>query len=110
MKLGVNKNERELITTISMYLLKNESLRSQFWNIKSVFYDHHKQEVRIGISTINGKLGTTLQKLRKTCKGLADFLYEHGQTFKHAHIIFFVDKDDEKINKVYNILEKIEAK
>jgi hypothetical protein len=35
-------------------------------------------------------------------------LYEQGLTFKKTKISFFVDKEDEKLQKIYTLLEEIE--
>jgi hypothetical protein len=45
---------------------------------------------------------------RKTAKVLSDYLYEQGLTFKKTKISFFVDKEDEKLQKIYTLLEEIE--
>lgn len=105
-----SKKDREFVSVVSMFLLGREELRKQFWNIKSVNYNHQTQTVNIGISTINGKLGTTLEKLRKTSRHLSDYLYESGLTFKLAKIKFFVDKDEEELLKVQSVIEQIESK
>jgi ribosome-binding factor A len=102
------KANRELLLSVSIFLLGREELRKQFWTVRSVHYDKQNQSVAIGINTITGKLGTTLAKLRKTAKVLSDYLYEQGLTFKKAKISFFVDKEDEKLQKIYTLLEEIE--
>jgi cell division protein FtsB len=102
------KSERELLLTVSMFLLGREELRKLFWTVRSVNYDKSAQKVAVGITTVTGKLGTTLTRLRKTSKELSDFLYEQGLTFRKAKIQFFVDKEDEKLQRVYNLLEQVE--
>jgi len=102
------KANRELLLSVSIFLLGREELRKQFWTVRSVTYDRQNQKVAIGINTITGKLGTTLAKLRKTAKDLSDYLYEQGLTFRKAKISFFVDKEDEKLQKIYTLLEEIE--
>ena len=106
-KSNHTKKNREFIVTVSMFLLGQEILRSLFWNVKSVQYQPQLQKVRVGISTTDGKYGTTLAKLRKTARGLSDFLYEQGLTFRQAKIEFFVDKQDEKILRMNSMLEEI---
>lgn len=109
-KLNQKKRKsRELILTVSMFLLNQESLKNQFWTVKSVNYDSTAQKVSVGINTTNGKLGTTLTKLRKTSKYLSDYLYEYGLTFRKAKIVFFVDKEDIEIERIYNLLHSIES-
>lgn len=102
------RRNRELILTVSMFLLNQESLKNQFWTVKNVTYNGSEQKVNIGINTTNGKLGTTLTKLRKTAKALSDFLYEQGLTFRKAKINFFVDKEDVEIERIYNLLHTLE--
>jgi len=102
------KENRELLLSISMFLLNREELRKQFWTVCSVNYDKQNQTLSIGINTITGKLGTTLTRLRKTSRDLSDYLYEQGLTFRKTKISFFVDKEDEKLQKVYDLLEELE--
>jgi hypothetical protein len=104
------KHNRELLLTISFFLLNQEELRKLFWNVKTVKYDRISQKVSIGINTTKGKLGTTLTKLRKTSKNLSDFLYDQGLTFRQAQIIFYVDKEDIEIERIYSLLATIEEK
>jgi len=109
-KSNYTKKNREFILTISMYLLNQEVLKSLFWNVKSVDYRAQEREMNIGISTTNGKLGTTLSKLRKTARGLSDYLYEQGLTFRPTQIQFYIDKHDEEIVRMNSMLEEIEQK
>lgn len=102
------KIDRKLLLTVSIFLLGREEMKQQFWTIKSVRYDKTNQQIAVGISTITGKLGTTLAKLRKTSRDLSDYLYQEGLTFRQAKIKFFVDKEDEELQRVYNLLEKVE--
>lgn len=104
------KPNRELLLNVSMFLLNQEMLRKQFWNVKSASYDKVNQKVNIGINTTSGRLGTTLSKLRKTSKFLSDYLYEQGLTFRKAKINFFVDKEDMEIERIYNLLHKLNDK
>lgn len=106
-KTSFRKNDRELILNISMFLLGKEELRKQFWNVTSVNYDRSEHKVSIGINTTEGKLGTTLSKLRKVSKDLSNHLHEVGQTFKRAKIVFFVDKEQEEIERIYSLIEKV---
>jgi RNA processing factor Prp31 len=102
------KNDREFLLTVSMFLLGREELRQLFWTVKSVKYDKTDQKVSVGITTVTGKLGTTLAKLRKTSRDLSDYLYEQGLTYRQAKIQFFVDKEDETLQRVYSLLEQVE--
>jgi hypothetical protein len=104
------KSDRELLLTVSMFLLNQEELRKQFWNIKSVYYDKTQQSVKIGINTTNGKLGTTLAKLRKTSRNLSDYLYDQGVTFRKTTIVFYVDKEDVEVERIYNLINNFESR
>jgi nucleoid-associated protein YejK len=107
-KTGSRKRNRELLLTVSVFLLNQEVLRRQFWTVKSVHYDQVNQQIKIGINTTNGKLGTTLAKLRKTSKDLSDYLYDQGVTFRKAKITFFVDKQDVELERIYSLLHSVE--
>jgi hypothetical protein len=109
-KIINRKNDRELLLTVSVFLLNQEELRKQFWTVKSISYDKVVQVVKVGINTTNGKLGTTLAKLRKTSRNLSDYLYDQGITFRKTKIIFYVDKEDIEIERIYNLLAHIENK
>lgn len=108
-KNNSKKKERELVLTVSLFLLSKEELRKQFWNVKSVHYDKQVQKISVGINTTNSKLGTTLTKLRKVSKDLSNHLYEQGLTFRQAKISFFVDKEEEEIERIYQLLEKVSS-
>lgn len=103
-----NKQNKELLLTISVFLLNQEELKNQFWNVKSVSYNPSLQKVTIGINTTNGKLGTTLTKLRKVSRRLSDYLYDHGITFRKAEIMFFVDKTESELDRIYNLIQRFE--
>jgi hypothetical protein len=109
-KSGNRKNDRELLLTVSVFLLNQEELRKQFWTVKSINYNKTDQIVKIGINTTNGKLGTTLAKLRKTSRNLSDYLYDQGITFRKTKIVFYVDKEDFEIERIYNMLANFEGK
>jgi hypothetical protein len=102
------KRNKEMLLTISVFLLNQEELRKQFWNVKSVQYDIANKTVSIGINTTQGKLGTTLSKLRKVSRRLSDYLYDHGLTFRKTKIKFFVDKTEVELERIYNLLQKFE--
>lgn len=100
-----NLSQRSFILSVSMFLLGREEMRNLVWTVQSVKYDKIDQIVNVGINTTTGKLGTTLSQLRKTCKDLAGYLYEHGLTFKMARINFFVDKKEEKLQAMNQFLD-----
>jgi hypothetical protein len=105
---NTRKQNREILLSISLFLLRQEALRKQFWTVKTVTYDRINQQLNIGINTTNGKLGTTLAKLRKTSKDLSKYLYDEGLTFRKAKINFYVDKEDIEIERIYNLLNRVQ--
>jgi hypothetical protein len=108
-KIINRKNDRELLLSVSFFLLNQEDLRKQFWTVKSINYNKTDQIVKVGINTTNGKLGTTLAKLRKTSKHLSDYLYDQGITFRKTKIVFYVDKEDIEIERIYNLISHFEG-
>lgn len=102
-------SQRSLILSISMFLLNSEEMRNLLWTVKSANYNGSEGTVRIGIDTTTGKLGTTLTRLRKTCKDLSNYLFEQNLTSRPARIVFFVDKKEEKINKIHTLIDKLDA-
>lgn len=105
---NLQKINRQLILSINMFLLRQDSMKECFWEVKSVDYKHAMQIVKIGIETTTGKHGTTLAKLRKLSKLLSDYLFEYALTFRRAKVEFFVDKEQEQIKRIYSIIEKVE--
>jgi hypothetical protein len=101
------KANRELLLNISMFLLNQEKLKNLFWTVKSIDYNRPENSINIGIDTTI-KLGTTLQKMRTLKKTLAQYLFELNLTQNRpAMINFYVDRDDDIVNRVYNILDKL---
>lgn len=102
------KLNRKLTLTISMFLLSCDELKKLFWEVKSVDYNHESQKIRIGVDSTNGKHGTALSVLRRQAKPLSKHLHQNGVTFREAKITFFVNKEEQSIQKIYSILEKVE--
>jgi len=108
-KKNQRKENRELVVNISMFLLGNEKMRNLFWNIKTVDYVKFENKIKIGINTTK-KLGTTLEKLRSVAKDLSNYLFDQGLTFqRQTKVVFYVDKEDEFVARIYNILDKVGA-
>jgi hypothetical protein len=95
---------RLLLSNISMFLLNQEKLRNLLWSVKSLDYKKHKSTLRIGINSNDNKLGTVLQKMRTLRKPLAEYLYLQGVTNQVLKIDFYIDKEDEIIEKIYNLI------
>lgn len=106
-KTNHRKSNRELLLNISMFLLNQEKLKSLFWTVKTVDYIRSENTINIGINTTT-KLGTTLQKMRTLRKNLAQHLFElHLTQNRPAMINFFVDREDDIVARVYDILEDL---
>lgn len=102
-----DRQNRQILVNVGMYLLNQEGLKNQYWEIKSIKYNSMSQKLNIGINTTDGKFGTTLEALRKQSKGLAEYLYEQGVTFRVSKIKFFIDREDEKIQRIYDVLDRV---
>lgn len=106
-KKNKRKENREMILTVSMFLLGNEKMKNLFWNVVSLDYNKSESKIKIGINTTK-KLGTTLEKLRSVAKELSNYLFEQGLTFKRqTKITFFVDKEDDMIARIYSLIEGV---
>ena len=103
------KKTRELMLTVSVFLLGREEVKGQFWNVMNTQYDGATNTLNIGISTIEGKYGTTLQKLRKTAKYLSLYLFENGLTFRKSHVHFYIHKEDNELARIEHLLDTIET-
>ena len=103
----MGKKTRELTLTVSVFLLGREEVKGLFWNILNTHYDHQNNVINIGISTIEGKLGTTLQKLRKTAKYLSQYLFDYGLTFRKARVHFYVHTEDNELARIEHLLDTI---
>lgn len=101
------KQRRQFVLTVSMFLLRQETMKDLVWTVHNVHYDRTNQVVRIGVDTMNGKLGTTLTSLRKLARPLSEYLYEQSLTFRIAKIRFYVDKQEEEAQRINYLLEKI---
>jgi|688.fasta_scaffold21501_5 hypothetical protein len=105
-KKNFRKENRELVLNISMFLLTNEKMKNLFWNVKTVTYSRSEDSIKIGINTTK-KLGTTLEKLRSVSKDLSNYLFDQGLTIRRqTKVSFFVDKEDEIVARIYNLIEK----
>ena len=102
----VKRNDRELVANINMVLLGQESMRGIFWNVAGVDYDPGKHTLKIGITTANNKLGTTLEKMRKNAKLIADHLFEAGVLKCRARVYFTLHKESEDQLRLDNLLDR----
>ena len=108
-KANQRKQLREFLTNISMFLLNQEKLKNLLWSVKTIDYKRNQGILRIGINSNDNKLGTILQKLRTLRKPLAEHLYHEGVVNQVPKIEFFVDRDQDIVDKIYGIIEKIQG-
>ncbi len=102
----VKRNDRELVANVNMVLLGQESMKGIFWNVAGVDYDPGKHTLKIGITTANNKLGTTLEKMRKNAKLIADHLFEAGVLNCRARVYFTLHKESEDQLRLDNLLDR----
>ena len=105
----VSRKQRELTLTVSVFLLGREELKNLFWNIMNVQYTTQNNTLSVGVSTVEGKLGTTLTKLRKTARDLAVYMYESGLTFRKSHVHFYIHTENGELAKIEHLLESLDA-
>ncbi len=109
-KKNRRKETRGFLANISMFLLNREELKGLLWSVKTIEYKRPDNLLRIGINSTE-KLGTTLSKMRSMKKDLSDYLYYQGLTAnKRVRIEFFVDREDEIIAKIYELIEGVHSK
>jgi hypothetical protein len=106
-EMMVKRANREVIVNIGMFLLNQENLKGLFWNVAKIEFNPITKSLKIGITTTNNKLGTTLNKLRKNCKPLSDYLYESGALHCRARIYFSMHKEDEDMARILEILDSV---
>ena len=90
-----------------MYLLRQDFLKNIVWEVKDVEYNHLKQEIKFIVNTTTGKSGAKLPKLKRTVPGLSEHLYKSGLTFRKVAIKFSLEKEQEEIQRIYNLMEKV---
>lgn len=105
-EMVIKRANKELIVNINMFLLREESLRGLFWNVAKIDFNPSSKVLKIGITTTT-KLGTTLEKLRKNSKALAQYLYESGSIHCRPRIYFSVFKQEESGFNLVEFLETI---
>jgi ribosome-binding factor A len=106
-QMVIKRANKELIVNINMFLLLEESLRGLFWNVAAIDFNPGTRVLKIGITTTDNKLGTTLEKLRKNAKALAQYLFETGSIHCRPRIYFSVYKEAEAGFNLVEFLETI---
>jgi hypothetical protein len=104
----IKRADREVIVNINMFLLGEESLKGLFWTVAKIDFEPHAKTLKIGITTTkDGKLGTTLEKLRKKAKPLSDYLCESGALHCRARIYFSLYKQEEDLIRLTEFLDSV---
>jgi hypothetical protein len=106
-EMHIKRANREVIVNINMFLLGQESLKGLFWNVAKIDFNPTTKALKIGITTTETKLGTTLEKLRKNSKSLSDYLYESGALHCRSRIYFSIYKQEEDLMRVIEMLEAV---
>ena len=105
------KNEKkmqELISRISYFVTTHDKLKGCIVNIKHAKYYFAPNTLKIGYSTLDGKYGTVKEKLLKSSRELSDYLFSLNLYKFPPKIEFAIQKEDEKVAKVQEILERIQ--
>lgn len=103
-----SKKEQNFISLVSYFLSQQDSLKTSIVNLKSTKYSFSTNTLSIGYTTVDGKYGTVKQKLTKLSRPLSDYMFSLNLFPKGPLIAFKVQKEDEQIEKVKNLLEKLD--
>jgi hypothetical protein len=105
----LDKKQQSLIQSISYYLGTDENMKnSPVVNIRSAKHTVSTKEIKIGFTTLEGKYGSALEKLKKTNRGLSDYLFGLDLFFKPPKIVWNIEKEDDRVDKVKHLIDKIE--
>jgi hypothetical protein len=99
----ITRANRDILVNINMFLLTNAELKGLFWSVKNVDYNSHLKTLKINIDTIDNKLGTTLEKMRKIARFLGEDLYQKGILNITPRVYFSVQKEDTLMEKLAKI-------
>ena len=105
----IKRNDRDLVANINMVLLGQESMKGLFWNVAGVDYNPTNHSLKVGITTTNNKLGTTLEKMRKNAKLLSDHLYLEGVLNCRPRVYFSLHKETEDKLRLDNLLDRFSS-
>jgi hypothetical protein len=97
--------DREIIVALNNYLLDQEVLKDLFWNIANVEYLPTPQAIKIGITVDGNKEGTTLLRMRKLAKPIAEMLYLTKLINNKPRVLFHIHETG---RGVLSIIEEIE--
>ena len=105
-----DKANRRMILNISVFLLRQDKMKKTYWTIASCSYKMRENELMIGITTVDGKMGTTLKNMRSHALELSHFIKDQGLTPKVPRIVFYVYKHDEEnyLEKLNTLIDSVE--
>lgn len=104
-----DKVNRRLILNISVFLLRQDKMKRTYWTIATCAYKIRENELSIGVTTVDGKMGTTLKNMRSHALELSHFMKDQGLTPKVPRIAFYVHKHDEEsdLDKLNNLIDSV---
>ena len=105
-----DKMNRRLILNINVFLLRQDKMKKTYWTIAACAYKMRENELTIGVTTVDGKMGTTLKNMRSHALELSHFMKDQGLTPKVPRIIFYVHKHDEEsyLEKLNTLIDSVE--
>jgi len=105
-----DKVNRRLMLSISVFLLGKEKMRDTYWTIASCSYKVRENQLMIGVTTVDNKMGTTLKNMRSNASELAHYIKDQGLTPKVPRIQFYVYKQEEKsyLEKLNELIDTVE--
>lgn len=105
-----DKVNRRLMLSISVFLLGKEKMRDTYWTIASCGYKVRENQLMIGVSTVDNKMGTTLKNMRSNASELAHYIKDQSLTPKVPRIQFYVYKQEEKsyLEKLNELIDTVE--
>ena len=105
-----DKANRRLMLSISVFLLGKEKMRDTYWTIASCAYKVRENQLSIGVTTVDNKMGTTLKNMRSHASELAHYIKDQGLTPKVPRVQFYVYKQEEKsyLEKLNELIDTVE--
>jgi hypothetical protein len=105
-----DKVNRRMILSINVFLLRQDKMKKTYWTIASCGYKMRENELMIGVTTVDGKMGTTLKNMRSHALELSHFIKDQGLTPKVPRIVFYVYKQDEEdyLDKLNTLIDSVE--
>jgi hypothetical protein len=105
----IDKKAQSLVQAVNYHIKTSEHLKNvDVVNIKSAKHLVATGKLKIGFTTIEGKYGTVLEKLKKSSRSLSDYLFSLDLFFRPPKIEWFVEKEDDSVDKVRQIILDME--